>query len=327
MICLACPDYLPPSEGFITSVKDTWTHHQIAELGAYGVATEDIEAAFRFVKEQELLKMDFTTIFEEQDATINQLAQRCTTLRGRSLIRNVMDCTGRLGDSSGVLRKAMSTVFKSNSKTLSNQDNIPIFIVGNLHEQEPLFACRLLQRMLQFHMQRDLRICTDPEQIRVNRVDVPQYLLVVLTRGILESDGFPEKLRAAEGMDIVSILADTQFEFPTPSFYLRLIKGKLGLDSRVPPKQIFGDYKALFNKLTIGFSVGGNLNILRTEIEAVLSRLSVPPSKHQPPSIEDKDILAEHPDLKGKIEINTTSNFVVESGNDENDDGEDKYSF
>ena len=116
-----------------------------------------------------------------------------------------------------------------------------IVIAGNTEDPEAMCICEGVREMVQVRVQVVVEVVhsTLESAMRLQSVD---YLLVVLTKGLLRCEAFAQVLLAfreanREGAPvdyIVTVLADTAFGFPGPDLFDRL--GQEGAGARgVPP--------------------------------------------------------------------------------------------
>lgn len=160
-----------------------------------------------------------------------------------------------------------------------------IVIAGNTTEPEAMCICEVLREMVQVRTQ----VVTDVVHSRVEsgtHLHSADYLLVVLTKGLLRDPGFAQVLLAfmeapgrARPPEIVTVLADTAFDFPGPELFERLEKegleegtsGRMALGLREGARLALA-FKELLNVLALGLSPHGSAAILATQVDEMCRR-------------------------------------------------------
>ena len=99
-----------------------------------------------------------------------------------------------------------------------------------------------------------------------------EYLVVVLTKGVLQDPAFAEVVlvfewaRQAEPVDILTVLAESNFLFPAPEFYADLEnEGERG-------SRVAAGFRRLMNILALPFSPHGSLGIMNTQAGEICRR-------------------------------------------------------
>ena len=106
-----------------------------------------------------------------------------------------------------------------------------IVIAGNTEDPEAMSVCEVVREMVQVRMQVVVEVVHSILESAMN-LQSADYLLVVLTKGLLRCEAFAQVLlafreapnREDEPVDIVTVLADTAFDFPGPELYDRLAR-------------------------------------------------------------------------------------------------------
>merc|ERR1719174_2190741 len=98
------------------------------------------------------------------------------------------------------------------------------------------------------------------------------YLVAVLTKGLLQDAAFAsvlvtfESRRVDQPVDIVTVLADNNFAFPSPEFYATLEdEGEKG-------RQLAAALRRVINILALTFSPAGSIGIMSTQVSEICRR-------------------------------------------------------
>ena len=94
----------------------------------------------------------------------------------------------------------------------------------------------------------------------------PPYLVMVLSRGLLEDPAFTRLCTFTETIEVVNIHADAGFQYPDSAFYDELRAGNvlnfaLPIIGEMGIEWVVERYQALFNVLALRFSLHGSSTI------------------------------------------------------------------
>jgi len=272
MIGLACDGFTTPTDEFIGSLEDAWTHGQQAELSSMGVSVKDIQTAYKHMQKMDFIEFRRDMSFKEQDGALDEMLKRCSFLSatcGHMWPRN------RLNKARSSVADRM--VGQKTEDELCGSD-WDMFITGNMLEMEALFTCRILHRMLQFETQRGVVVVNTARQLLDSGCSSGrrrQYVICVCTKGILEAETFPAILQACDyAVEMIPVASDPSFTFPGVDFYENLAQGKIfacdGPVAREIGLESVADlYKRLFSRISLSFTVSGNRSTQATEVKAL----------------------------------------------------------
>ena len=107
-----------------------------------------------------------------------------------------------------------------------------------------------------------------PEEVAPH-LHTAQNIVVVLTKGLLQDSGFATLLFAIEWrckdepVDIVPVLADSNFEFPTPEFYtdLEIQGGNI--------KILADGFRRMLGIIALPFTPDRSLSIMKTQVDEI----------------------------------------------------------
>ena len=154
---------------------------------------------------------------------------------------------------------------------------VEVVDIGNSRKLS-LCACQVLQRLLQKKTQLNTLVVTDATEMeQVVLTSRPLYLVVVLSRGLLEDPAFTRLCAFTETVEVVNVHADAGFHYPDSAFYDELRAGNvlnfaLPIIGEMAIEWVVERYKALFNVLALRFSSHGSSTIQAAEVKAMKKR-------------------------------------------------------
>merc|ERR1719499_7471 len=103
--------------------------------------------------------------------------------------------------------------------------------------------------------------------------------MVVLTEGILQDDAFAQVVLAMQEMAplrVLTVLADTSFQFPGKDFFLRIATEGLGQPGlgEVEGEGLSEGYKTLLKILALPISRAGSVGLLKGQVEEICQRMA-----------------------------------------------------
>ena len=160
-----------------------------------------------------------------------------------------------------------------------------IVIAGNTEDAEAMCICEVVREMVQVRMQ-VVVLVTHSILESAMHLQSADYLLVVLTKGLLRCEAFARVLltfrenpiREGAQVEIVTVLADTAFDFPGPELYDRLGREGFGVERAsvgLGPREgvrLAAVFKALLNILALGLSPHGSASIIETQVDELCRR-------------------------------------------------------
>lgn len=176
-------------------------------------------------------------------------------------------------DSNGTLRKhqeAVATLLKQNlPKTNEEADkHADVVILGAVSSSEGKFTCQVLaDNVIHRTAKNAVLVCSSEDAVQASAT--AQYMLVVLSGGILQDDTFLAMLEAVDTaftdqLEIVSAIADQNFEFPSANYFQALVeKGSKNLEQSV---------RRVVNILALPFSPQVSSKVLSAQADELCRR-------------------------------------------------------
>jgi hypothetical protein len=250
MSCIACDDYVAFDEESLKRLdNDVWTEEQKHTLYTYGMDIETVKACFRKLNEIPLIAYKRFASSKEQEEGVVAIAK---TLKNFPLM--------------------------SSRSSIGDPKPAKIVVIGNPNDAEAICICEVVREMVQFRVHEQTEVVRTVEMAEMHQ-RTAVYMLITFTKGVLKEVMFADvllKLREGGGgeeKEIITINADTSFDFPDPGFYARLEQcGEPIVRSPEHGKQLAEMYGAMMKILAIGFSGHGSLTILNTQVDAICRR-------------------------------------------------------
>jgi len=256
IVIVTTETYTPPTEEWLDELRQLWTPQQFTTLASYGVELEDIREAYKTILQLPTIPFNSFGSTEDFETCVAAILKAST-----GIISTAAKLTDNMGERSA-----------SGELSLTPE----VLLVGRPNDGEAVCTARVLQLLLQKAMCRSVLVVYTADALR-NHMQLCKYLVVVLTRGLLDSPDFARTLHAAEGIALVPVLADTSFSYPDSSYYDKMLLGEIfPLDSPVA-KEIGVDnicnlYKKLFTILALTFTSHGSEHIQGAEVKGLMAR-------------------------------------------------------
>lgn len=282
IVLVACDDFPGITETFMDNLPSLWGHTERSALSRVGIDLHDIQAAYIELRNKEMISLARGSCTHSHERVVRAVLANCTGIglmhsyRDTHDIGHVPSAPAPLPSDDSVLRMRVS-----NSNASSR-----IHILGNFRDAEAVCICRVLQRYLQPLLIEPINVLEPPPPGPVEVPSGMRYLLVVLTRGVLQVPAFAATLTACmedDSVEMIPIHADQSFVYPGDSFWAECEKGTLihweelwSMALRIDRIELA--YKALFNILALKFSAHGSEMIQTTEVQVLAIRLQRAPS-------------------------------------------------
>jgi len=206
----------------------------------FGIELSMIKDAYREMVKLPAIELQRFAPIAEQDSIIMAVADRC-----------------------GLTRKMAAVCYGSESSNSSLEARI--VVAGCSWDAETRCTCEVLRSMVQANMNVTTAVAHTPTDAKTHLASA-DYFLPVLTKGLLQDAGFAsvllsfEQSRLEQPVDIVTVLADSNFAFPSPEFYQDL-EGKGDEGPRLATA-----FRRMINILALPFSPAGSIGIMNTQV-------------------------------------------------------------
>jgi hypothetical protein len=284
---IICDGFSTPNEEEIMAIPSVWTEEQRATLGSFDIAVDMITDAYKHVTTLPALNLPRSKGLQKKEQVCEELIEACKL---NSLFT-------KMG--------AKSAVGSANRKP-------KMVIVGAISNVEAISACEIAQVLLQRSLDVEIEVVRSAEDMITFR-PTAHVVMVLLTGGLLKDSAFAEfLLEALRGKDdprvpvpdILTISADTSFQFPSGEFYTELEKQGLGTPGLGPEQgpSLSAAFRSMLSILALPFNALGSRGLIEQQISEVGIRarkllakeraevtveIPVPQSKSVPtPSIE-----------------------------------------
>jgi len=263
-VTITCEDFEWPDDASLTKVGGLWSEQQKLQLCQYGIGLPCIQTAYRRLATLPSIELNRFSPVKQQEAAIKDLIQRCQTGGGSGMFSTMSNMS-----TVSSMKKAVDRLCVSEE----DEETMParIIIAGCVWDAETRCSCEVLRNFIQVKTQVVTKVVYSAEDAQPF-VGYTQYLLAVLTKGVLQDDKFAAVLvlfsiaRQKEPVDIVTVLADTSFSFPAPDFYTDIEKkGDRGM-------HLATSFRKMLNILALPFSPHGSSGIMTTQATEICRR-------------------------------------------------------
>ncbi|CAL1151686.1 unnamed protein product [Cladocopium goreaui] len=233
-------------------IETFWTVQQKQILAYHGISMSDVHSAYLWLRDalEPLHLARFGTPSKREEVVIQMLSRTAVGMR--------------------LFRPSVGK--KSNVK-------VRILITGSVSNAEALATLEVFQHLVTKAMQKECAVVRSARELLAYK-PWAYYFVVLFSQGILQDPGFAETLLSTyvEGeeqerqLEMVTVNADTSFEFPSPEFLTDLEEnglGHLGPDLGVPLSQA---YRALLNVLALPLSPMGSEGLLEKQVSEISRR-------------------------------------------------------
>ncbi|CAE8604277.1 unnamed protein product, partial [Polarella glacialis] len=240
IIPILCDGFVFPDDERIQAIHEVWTEEQKHTLMNFGISMDMIKEAYRHILQLPMLTMPRMGSVEEQESVVVEMLNSCK-----------------------LPKKAFS------QKAMASQKP-RILVTGAVADAEAMSACNVMQILLQRETQEETKVvrsAAEAHQWSGNAV----YIVVLFSKGLLRVPAFAEILLAiveSSNVEIVTVSADTGFEFPGPDFYKELEANGLrepGLGKETGLR-LSKAYRALLSVLALPLSPLGSEGLLTKQV-------------------------------------------------------------
>ncbi|CAE8681777.1 unnamed protein product [Polarella glacialis] len=246
IVSLICSGYEHPDQSQIEGMPSLWTEKQKQTLANFGITMEMVKDAYTYLISLQATVLSRFGSAQEQENTIVELANRCK-MNKRIMVRLT----------------AASTRPR-------------LLITGAVADAEALSVCMVLRDLMQDHIQLETAVMRSPEQL-ADAGRYAKYLVVVLSKGMLRDSAFANMLLVADKLElrleIVTISADSGFEFPSLEFYSELERDCLGSPGPLGSgADLAKAYQSLLSVLALPLSPKASQGLLEKQVSEISRR-------------------------------------------------------
>lgn len=236
-------------------IETFWTVQQKQILAYHGINMSDVHSAYLWLRDdlEPLHLARFGTPSQREEVVIQMLSRTAVGMR--------------------LFRPSVGKKSKVKAR---------ILITGSVSDAEALATLEVFQHLVTKEMQKECAVVRSARELLAYK-PWAYYFVVLFSRGILQDPGFAETLlstyvEGVEGeeqerqLEMVTVNADTSFEFPSPEFLTDLEKnglGHVGPDLGVPLSQA---YRVLLNVLALPLSPMGSEGLLEKQVSEICRR-------------------------------------------------------
>ncbi|CAE7504109.1 unnamed protein product [Symbiodinium sp. CCMP2592] len=241
VVLVRCSDFAFYDVDGFASLRAGWSPSDIMIFAQSALDPDLVEDSYRALEKAPLLEYDAFAPHRTQTALVSNL------LESVKIQRSFVE------------------------KTLSMEAEDPdadILVVGCMGSSEGRVACQVMRDLVMERTRKNVLVAYNKASA-VNAARTAHCILVVLMSGILRDDKFLDILEAldkaysADQLEIVSALADAQFEFPSADYYQEISKRG---------EHLVRSVKRLVNILALPFSPLTSIKVLRAQVDEVCRR-------------------------------------------------------
>lgn len=179
--------------------------------------------------------------------------------------------------------KVSMKVFRANQSSAGGKVKARILITGSVTDAEALATLEVFQILVQNHLRVECAMVRSPQELMAHK-PYAYYFVVLFSRGMLRDPRFAQILLSTgagkeeeeaneRNLEIVTVSADTGFEFPSAEFYKELEVQGLGegLGPEIGPS-LAKAYRALLNVLALPLSPLGSEGLLEKQVSEISRR-------------------------------------------------------
>jgi len=270
IVLVQCDDYPGLTDEFLKRLPHIWTDSQKTLLASAGLEIEHIQETYASLKERATIQLGRFIPTYQQEAVVKLAFKECKGCRVR-LKEGLVACVA-----------GSFTGNQAEKLTEQERKHAEIQVLGSHKEPEAACICRVLKVYLQAELQCGVTLAIDGDVSALSAANFQstRFLLVVLTRGVLENADFAKVLTWAsltDGLQMDPVRADEAFVYPDPSFYTDLQNGRILSESatRATAKEVESAYKRLFNTLAQRFTTHASQTIQEAEVKMIARHLRI----------------------------------------------------
>ncbi|CAE8630546.1 unnamed protein product [Polarella glacialis] len=244
---IVCDGFTPPEAAMIESIPSVWSEEQKNTLMSFGITMDMVKEAYYHIMNLHSITMPRFGSAEEQEAVIVEMVACCQ-----------------------LSKRAFADKGKSSTRPR-------ILITGAVADAEALAACRVMQALVQKLTQEETLVVQSAQEAQAV-LGSAVYLVVLLSKGMLRVPAFAEILLAVveseHNVEIVTVSADSGFEFPGPDFYKELEQtglGEAGLGPEAGPR-LSKAFRSLLSVLALPLSPLGSEGLLDKQVSEISRR-------------------------------------------------------
>ncbi|CAE8598630.1 unnamed protein product [Polarella glacialis] len=254
IVLFSCDGCEPLSDKMIDSIEEVWTEGQKNTLLLQGITIDMVKDAYRDMRSLPSVLMPRFETMENQEEAILKMVKR------------------------------VSVPMRRLSRRSSAPKKPHILITGAVSSAEALATCQNMQMLVQASTLAETTVARSATEARASLLSA-RYLVVVLSKGLLEDPAFAGLLLATQSkffgpsdpIEIVTVNGDSTFEFPSMDFFERLEINGLGhlevqgLGPGNGPR-LAAAYRSLLSVLALPLSPHGSLKMLKEQVKEICRR-------------------------------------------------------
>ncbi|CAJ1409089.1 unnamed protein product [Effrenium voratum] len=252
-----CDGFIQLTEKTLEAIPDVWTAQQKQILANYGIDMEDVKKAYVWLRDslEHLTLSRFGPAQGREDIVIEMLQRAKVSMK----------------------------VFRSTAP-VNGKVKARILITGSVTDAEALATVEVFQIMVQSHMRVECAMIRSDKEMTAYK-PWAYYFVVLFSRGMLRDPRFAQILLSTGAgeeepdpsvrqLEIVTVSADTGFEFPSAEFYKELEINGLGTEGLGPEsgKLLSKAYRSLLNVLALPLSPMGSEGLLEKQVSEISRR-------------------------------------------------------
>ncbi|CAE8713782.1 unnamed protein product [Polarella glacialis] len=244
---IICDGFIPPDADMIANIPSVWTDEQKNTLMGFGIDMDMVKEAYSHIMQLPSMILPRFGSAEAQEAVIVEMIARCR-----------------------LPKMAFADIGKSSTKPR-------ILITGAVADAEALATCRVMQSLVQKQTQEETLVVQTAQATQAV-LGSAVYMVVLFSRGMLRVPAFAEVLLAVveseHDVGIVTVSADSGFEFPGPDFYKELEQkglGEPGLGPEAGPR-LSKAFKSLLSLLALPLSPLASEGLLEKQVSEISRR-------------------------------------------------------
>ncbi|CAK9038961.1 unnamed protein product [Durusdinium trenchii] len=247
---LVCDGYEPLTDATFMEVPSVWTEQQKQILAFYGISMEDVIQAYRWLHGLQSLTLQRRSPARAREQLVVEILQRV---------------------------KVPLKLFRP--KISHGKVKARILLTGSVSDAEALSTLEVFQHLLQRHLRKECAVVRSGKELLAYK-PWAYYLVVLLSRGILRDPGFAQTLlsvyiedsKQPRPLELVTVNADTQFQFPSPEFLVEVEEHGLGGPLSALGPELSKAYRGLLNILALPLSPMASQGLLERQTAEVCRR-------------------------------------------------------
>eukprot|EP00929_Paragymnodinium_shiwhaense_P070046 TRINITY_DN3541_c0_g2_i1.p1 TRINITY_DN3541_c0_g2~~TRINITY_DN3541_c0_g2_i1.p1 ORF type:complete len:1862 (-),score=327.36 TRINITY_DN3541_c0_g2_i1:181-5766(-) len=258
-VLVTMDDYTPPDDAYLDALWSTWDEQQRAELVMLQMEPMDIRMAYEWLNTLPAISLARPVTVREEHRVIKEILASCKQLRRRPLsyLQSSTDGEAESGPAEVLI-------------LAEGDDNV-----------EAACTCQVVIFYLQRHLAISVRYAWETGDALEELLGQANYVIALLTRGVLRSPKFASQIVTAVNnteVEILPLVADCGFGFPAGDYWEQLLAGKV-LDPDHPDLQphklsdVAVAYRLTLGVIAMKFTEYGSDIIQKAEIAQIARRL------------------------------------------------------